>query len=866
MSGETAIEQWLSDCELEATAFLPLLRENLVETVDDLVFVAPDKAGLDQAGFGGVQVTQLLEHMQSLWASDPPRGAPESRAAHEQSSGQAGTLRSPEATLERSTANERVKIDCWLSDCGLEADRFLSTMRENLIETVEDLLFVAPDEAGLARAGFGAAQVTQLLGHLQQAPQGATEPKAENPRTVSREPTPTPEVGLVSASPAPALAQAAAPVKALAQDPSHKADPRSHAVPQTQLDKTQKRQQSSNRLTKVRHKHSTRAPVRQKVANSSSLKTSRDAGRLHSANIAKNTLPAGSDVPRTAQEVLSVRKPSKNTKPPRVATAPLRKNRRNEEDAPPAILRARLDIKVQQRILQKLEDEQRRREEAEWREQERQRKENEKERERQELRASYQWELSGPNRTLASPSRLRQSSVHSPMLMAPGSAKLASAGSAGGLSFIERQEIDRENRRRKAEEKKARLAREKEEEHSFKPQISKKSRQLTERLHAKETARQRIERLQSPTRVRRSPIDQQSRGRLTSPHRSTRLSSPSHSGKLSSPSRSRHNRSSARARTKSKQSFVERLSVDVQRRHERTVQRSGEAHLHNPELTFHPSINESSKHIASQIAVRNSREPPFSRQELVSTLAAIKANIKAAWQDPSGFNVQAVFAHYDTDRDGWLSFGEWCRAVRRDGIDSEDVPLSSAENSQLFEFIDTDEDGYISFKEFRKFLRAPVRGQGRSRKKGRTSPTAISTSNFDMGRPKQLPAASAELIEHCAEWVTKHGQEFEAILKTRNAGKPGWEFLFPAADDSASVGAAYYQTRLEAEMQRQILASSQRCKEIYTDLTSSSPSTLETTSLSLEPEAEPEVDGALPRSSSAEATAALLAASSPNSM
>jgi hypothetical protein len=53
---------------------------------------------------------------------------------------------------------------------------------------------------------------------------------------------------------------------------------------------------------------------------------------------------------------------------------------------------------------------------------------------------------------------------------------------------------------------------------------------------------------------------------------------------------------------------------------------------------------------------------------LAAALKSIRANIRDVWEDPSGLNIGAVFSHYDRDRDGVLSYQEWVRAVRRDGI------------------------------------------------------------------------------------------------------------------------------------------------------------------------------------------------------
>ena len=53
-------------------------------------------------------------------------------------------------------------------------------------------------------------------------------------------------------------------------------------------------------------------------------------------------------------------------------------------------------------------------------------------------------------------------------------------------------------------------------------------------------------------------------------------------------------------------------------------------------------------------------------------------------------------------------------------------------------------------------------------------------------------------ILHCAEWVARHGVQFETVLRTKNLGVPGWEFL----TDPTCELAAFYRARLADERQR----------------------------------------------------------------
>ena len=156
------------------------------------------------------------------------------------------------------------------------------------------------------------------------------------------------------------------------------------------------------------------------------------------------------------------------------------------------------------------------------------------------------------------------------------------------------------------------------------------------------------------------------------------------------------------------------------------------------------------------------------------------------------------------------------RCIRRDD-----------DHKAIFDYVDADADGYISLTEFRQFLRPKSRRRSSPRQaadKSRGNASAASDGD-DSGlrlaspvsqlaaalsappAPASLPAASAELIEHCAEWVARHGQQFETILKNRNFGQPGWEFLFT----TDTVSAGFYRQRLEYEMQQQISESAKRC-------------------------------------------------------
>ena len=51
----------------------------------------------------------------------------------------------------------------WLSENGLELDDFLPLLRENMVENLEDLLFLASDDEDLEAMGLNPIQVMELM-------------------------------------------------------------------------------------------------------------------------------------------------------------------------------------------------------------------------------------------------------------------------------------------------------------------------------------------------------------------------------------------------------------------------------------------------------------------------------------------------------------------------------------------------------------------------------------------------------------------------------------------------------------------------------------------------------------------------------
>jgi len=496
----------------------------------------------------------------------------------------------------------------------------------------------------------------------------------------------------------------------------------------------------------------------------------------------------GAETPKSEAEMSP--KPKKGRgKPPRCAAVPLRE----EETGAAAEFSPRLDWEVQRKLLDKIEQETRRREHLEWLKQKREMEEEEAANERKELQATYNFELNGPAKlevgTHPAVARAKQA-AGSNFKMSPGSARLV--GDDDGLSFVERQE------RREAQKKERMAARKREVEEAelkevtAQPLLSKASLRMTkETIHASMSKEERIERLTSPVRLRSPPSLKTAvlaTQALSSPTRSTPTPRRKKSKRLGSP----------------QTSSVDRLSKTSPRDR---LRKEGQAQA--TDLTFQPAINNSSRDMATRR--RSPRGSPAgrlgspSRSGVASALSSIKTNIKSVWDQPGGVNIEKLFEHYDKDQDGWLSFSEWTRAVRRDGIAvGSGQHLSDEEHRQIFDYVDVDADGYISLSEFRQFLQpksrrrtasaggggAPARSSPRGARGARPSPRRTPIAPKDMPAvpvmatpeasglgapqpPPQLPAASAELIEHCAEWVARHGQQFETILKNRNFGQPG---------------------------------------------------------------------------------------------
>ena len=446
------VADWLSENGLELDDFLPLLRENMVENLEDLLFLASDDEDLEAMGLNSIQVMELMfalsgaiSERDQLANDTPPQPRAEIFAETGQNSGPAAAA----ACAPMATAVDP-NVEEWLETCGLSPGEFLPAFHENMVETLGDLLFLAPDEASLQACGLDAPQVMDLAGHVATAMAGmpaveddselepVTEVTIEEAEALALPPAaaePNPSPVIVALQPEPV-----APPKAKERKPA--AQPKPKANPATK---------------------------RQPKPPSSAA--SEAGSRLYSAGLKKNSMPPGAEVPRTDEE-MSPRKNQRNAKPPRVASVALKR------DVVQAF-NGKVDEELQRKMLDKLEAEQRRREDAEWRADMKAQKEKEIEREKAELRARYHWELKeGGPAPSSGTRRVTAAQRRGPMLMSPGSAAMTS-GARGGASFVERQEMARAQREEKIKAKKKAVEEQHQAELSFVPKLSRASKRLT---------------------------------------------------------------------------------------------------------------------------------------------------------------------------------------------------------------------------------------------------------------------------------------------------------------------------------------------------------------------------------------------------
>jgi hypothetical protein len=150
-----------------------------------------------------------------------------------------------------------------------------------------------------------------------------------------------------------------------------------------------------------------------------------------------------------------------------------------------------------------------------------------------------------------------------------------------------------------------------------------------------------------------------------------------------------------------------------------------------------------------------------------------------------------LFNYYDRTGRGKLSLAEFGFAVRRDGCAAlGGGGLSDAQIADIFHFVNTSGSGYVDEAEFHAFL---ARGAGPPPTASAKKPPRKKKRSRKQPAPRKPPEVllhdrEMELkILHCAEWVARHGVQFETVLRTRNLGILGWEFLTDPASDAAVI-------------------------------------------------------------------------------
>ena len=142
-----------------------VLRENLVETVADLAFVAHTESALGKLGFEAMTAVEVWDHLKPVvealagdegGASAPaPAPAPKSIFARKRQS------KASEGSAEADLAAD---IGDWLA--GVGAAECEDAFRENMVETLGDVAFLVNSRADLTSMGLSSAQAGQLWDHI----------------------------------------------------------------------------------------------------------------------------------------------------------------------------------------------------------------------------------------------------------------------------------------------------------------------------------------------------------------------------------------------------------------------------------------------------------------------------------------------------------------------------------------------------------------------------------------------------------------------------------------------------------------------------------------------------------------------------
>lgn len=159
---ECDVGQWLEECQM-LECEVPL-RENMIETVDDLLFLAPegDFELLVGLGLTSTQARALRITLCKVFQPEvlPALGEEGKLMCEENSLAASHLMNSDDTVTGESQWN--MDIEEWLVQA--DATDCEPVLRNNMIETMEDLLFLAPDvDTGqLVRMGLTVRQATKL--------------------------------------------------------------------------------------------------------------------------------------------------------------------------------------------------------------------------------------------------------------------------------------------------------------------------------------------------------------------------------------------------------------------------------------------------------------------------------------------------------------------------------------------------------------------------------------------------------------------------------------------------------------------------------------------------------------------------------
>ena len=144
-----------------------ILRENLVETLGDLAFLAAGAEDLQALGFApsvAADLSPILRQLETEPEPEPPATSPQPRAKRKAAVVRAKVSPRPKKSSPRAAAIQpRGTLDmemdalAFLKTHGHGAGEMEAALRENMVETLGDLLFLVNTRADLDAMGLGAA-------------------------------------------------------------------------------------------------------------------------------------------------------------------------------------------------------------------------------------------------------------------------------------------------------------------------------------------------------------------------------------------------------------------------------------------------------------------------------------------------------------------------------------------------------------------------------------------------------------------------------------------------------------------------------------------------------------------------------------